>query len=275
MLFEHTKVVFFDLDDTLWHFTANSRVALETTFEAFCHRMDELCRDEKGMLCKDEKGQLQTCSYETFSAVYHRHNEQLWHDYSQGVVSVDYLRSERFRATIEELTKGQEDEKEKADGQEADEGSTHGAALLSLAKEMDTYYLDTLAALPRLITGARHLLDYLSAKGYALGILSNGFSGTQQKKLASSGISGYFQYIVLSEECGCQKPQRGIFDTALRRAGCEAREVVMIGDNPDTDIRGAHEAGWPTIYFDWKGLAAIACGADADVHTLAEIEDIL
>ncbi len=43
------------------------------------------------------------------------------------------------------------------------------------------------------------------------------------------------------------KPQTEIFDIALERLGLTSDEVIMIGDTPETDIAGAHNAGLRSI----------------------------
>ena len=60
-----------------------------------------------------------------------------------------------------------------------------------------------------------------------------------------------------------------------RRMNAEAATSVMIGDNPDADIKGAHDAGWRTIYFNIRGLDPIEGTADAVVTSLDEIQQIL
>lgn len=43
------------------------------------------------------------------------------------------------------------------------------------------------------------------------------------------------------------KPARRMFDVAMKQTGCTKRETVMIGDQEDTDIEGAHRAGIDSI----------------------------
>ena len=49
----------------------------------------------------------------------------------------------------------------------------------------------------------------------------------------------------------------------------------MIGDDPDADIVGAHNAGWRTIYFNWKQQPVAPGAADATVTRLLEVERLL
>lgn len=227
--------VFVDIDDTLWWFTENSKLALRHTFDAF-----DISR---------------VCTYERFKEVYLKKNLELWNLYHHGLIDKDFLVNERFRFTLKEC--GYKGDVEK------------------MCHLLDEEYLRFLALQPTTIPGARQLLEYLVAKGYDVNTLSNGFQGTQQQKLISGGLSDLIHRNVLSDDCGITKPQRGIFDYALEQCGAEAATTVMIGDNPDADIKGAHDAGWRTIYFNIRGLDPIEDTADAVVTSLDEIQQIL
>ena len=227
--------VFVDIDDTLWWFTENSKLALRHTFDAY---------DISSV-----------CTYERFKEVYLKKNLELWNLYHHGLIDKDFLVNERFRFTLKEC--GYKGDVEK------------------MCHLLDEEYLRFLALQPTTIPGARQLLEYLVAKGYDVNTLSNGFQGTQQQKLISGGLSDLIHRNVLSDDCGITKPQRGIFDYALEQCGAEAATTVMIGDNPDADIKGAHDAGWRTIYFNIRDLDPIEGTADAVVTSLDEIQQIL
>ena len=227
--------VFVDIDDTLWWFTENSKLALRHTFDAF-----DISR---------------VCTYERFKEVYLKKNLELWNLYHHGLIDKDFLVNERFRFTLKEC--GYKGDVEK------------------MCHLLDEEYLRFLALQPTTIPGARQLLEYLVTKGYDVNTLSNGFQGTQHQKLISGGLSDLIHRNVLSDDCGITKPQRGIFDYALEQCGAEAATTVMIGDNPDADIKGAHDAGWRTIYFNIRGLDPIEDTADAVVTSLDEIQQIL
>ena len=227
--------MFVDIDDTLWWFTENSKLALRHTFDAF---------DISSV-----------CTYERFKEVYLKKNLELWNLYHHGLIDKDFLVNERFRFTLKEC--GYKGDVEK------------------MCHLLDEEYLRFLALQPTTIPGARQLLEYLVAKGYDVNTLSNGFQGTQQQKLISGGLSDLIHRNVLSDDCGITKPQRGIFDYALEQCGAEAATTVMIGDNPDADIKGAHDAGWRTIYFNIRSLEPIEGTADAVVTSLDEIQQIL
>ncbi len=234
--FDGITTVFLDVDDTLWWFTENSKVALDHTYHKF--HLDDWCG-----------------SYEDFVAIYRAKNVELWHKFHHGEISKEYLQRERFRYVLE-----------KAGYQGS--GDELGAA-------MNEEYLDYLSRLPKVVPGAKKLLAYLQGKGYDVNALSNGFKGLQDRKLQSGGIDGYINHLVLSDDCGFTKPMRGIFDYALSVTGSTAGSTVMIGDDPDADIAGAHDAGWKTIFFNIRDTDSTGVPCDAEVKELGEIENLL
>lgn len=235
-IFNGITTAFVDLDDTLWWFTANSRVALAHTYSHF----------------HIEQWEPQ---YDRFEHIYETRNAALWHEYHHGRITRDFLLVERFRHVLEQVNAR----------------CDHTA----LSREMNDYYLDDLATLPALVPGARELLEALHARGMQVNVLSNGFAGVQQRKLRSGGIDHLIDHMVLSDDCGITKPQPGIFDYAMRVCQCTPEHTLMIGDDPDTDIAGAHQAGWRTIYFNGKQRPAIAGTADLEVSTLDAITALL
>ncbi len=76
--------IFFDLDNTLWDFKKNSRLAMETTFSSF-------------------NVALQNCSFDSFFEVYTDINHQLWEAYRKKEVSKKELTRKRFQLTFEAL----------------------------------------------------------------------------------------------------------------------------------------------------------------------------
>jgi putative hydrolase of the HAD superfamily/5'-nucleotidase len=89
-------------------------------------------------------------------------------------------------------------------------------------------------------------------KGRAkLGIITNGFVELQQVRLERTGLREHFELLVISEEVGVAKPHRDIFEHALTIMGSPQRDnVLMVGDNPDSDILGGINAGLDTCWFN-------------------------
>jgi putative hydrolase of the HAD superfamily len=116
--------------------------------------------------------------------------------------------------------------------------------------EVGDVFLDYCSSKPGVVDGAHELMDHLRQRGYRMHMTSNGFHEVQYKKLAACGLTDYFDTVILSEDAGVNKPAKGYFDYALRVSKAVPETTIMIGDNFNTDIMGAKNAGLDTIYFN-------------------------
>ena len=227
--------LFIDFDDTLYDTRGNAVISLGETFEAF--RLGQWFPDPQ-----------------VFYDAYWEANIDLWGRYSRGEITRDYLIVERFRRP---LSVGQ--------GLEVTE---------AFCLEMSDRFLDFCSNKPGLVVGARELMNYLRGKGYRMHMCSNGFHEVQYKKLAACGLRDYFDTIILSEDAGVNKPSPLYFDYALRVSGASRETTVMIGDNLQTDIIGARDAGFDTIFFNRWSVDPSGIPTHT-VMSLREIEGIL
>lgn len=111
-----------------------------------------------------------------------------------------------------------------------------------------------------------------------VGVIANQSAGTE-KRLESCGLMKYIQLVVASAEEGVAKPDKRIFDIALKRAGCSPSEAVMIGDRVDNDIISAKEMGMMTIWVrqgfgKYWTISDKSEKADFTVDNLSELLDI-
>lgn len=67
------------------------------------------------------------------------------------------------------------------------------------------------------------------------------------------------------------KPSRLFFDMALKALGCEAHQVLVIGDDPSTDMAGAASIGADSLRVLTGKSASIVLD---DSHSLASIADL-
>ena len=165
-----------------------------------------------------------------WSEEYHRVNRELWRRYENGTISREALRLERF-ATPLELAGLPRHRAEEA------------------ARRLDTDYLSRLGRCPGTVPGARSAVEAVRAAGLPVGIVSNGFREVQYCKLASAGMDGIFDPIVLSDDVGFNKPSPRFFEAAAAAAGVEPQQCVIVGDNLRGDILGALRAGWSRAYW--------------------------
>ena len=204
------KDLFVDFDDTIYDTHGNAEISLAELFDDF------------GL-------QRYFGSLEEFTDPYWKTNRELWAQYSKGDITRDYLIVERFRRPLS-CGKGLNPDVE-------------------YCLKMSDRFLDLCSVKPGLVEGARELLEYLRPK-YRMHLCSNGFHEVQYKKLNASDTMKYFDTIVLSEDAGVNKPQKGFFDYAFRMSGADAAHTLMIGDNLTTDILGAMAAGLDALYFN-------------------------
>ena len=209
---KHYKAVFLDWDDTIGDWAGAEHQALHDVYERY--HLSEL--------------------YPTFAdylAAYKSYNLMLWGRYGRGEITKDYLQLERFLHPLM-----------------PDRGDTlQGRDKREMAHEMGSVFLQLTNRYFSVLPEAANVVRQLAQK-YPLTIISNGFKEVQYYKFAHSGLEDYFTHILISEEVGINKPQRGIFDIALARNGVSADEAVMIGDSYTSDIAGAQAAGIDQIW---------------------------
>jgi putative hydrolase of the HAD superfamily len=140
--------------------------------------------------------------------------------------------------------------------------------------EADVLFDAYLGAYEPLCAPFADVLPCLAAlPGLAMGIISNGETGQQWRKLRRSGLLSHFGTVLISEETGLRKPDRRAFELAARNLKVTPSECAFVGDNPDADYRGSEEAGMFPILIDRKGKAS-GRGLRA-VTSLREVPELL
>lgn len=88
--------------------------------------------------------------------------------------------------------------------------------------------------------------------GPKIGVISN-YDIRLNNILEGLGLSQHLDFILTSEECKVEKPNRAIFDMAMTKAGClNPAAAFHIGTSIDSDIVGAASAGWtPMRFHEW------------------------
>ena len=227
------KHLFFDLDHTLWDFDTNAKEALTEVYAHF-----EL--EAKGVY-----------PFGDFYKHYLHHNEILWDRYHKGFINSEELKWKRMWRTMLEFKIGSE----------------------ALARDMSLHFLERLPVKTTLFPYTIEILDYLTAKGYMLHLITNGFEKTQWSKINNSGLSRYFTHMITSESSNSLKPKKEIFEYALNKAGANLAESIMLGDNLDADIQGAINAGMDSVFVNHLRTPT-DIKATYIIHHLQELEQI-
>ena len=105
---------------------------------------------------------------------------------------------------------------------------------------------------PAMLAGAWQMLRTL-ARQFTLGVISDtGFASgrAQDRLLEKDAARGFFAATIYSMDVGHAKPRPEIFAAAVDRLGVAPGEILHIGDNERTDVRGALAAGFRAVRLD-------------------------
>jgi putative hydrolase of the HAD superfamily len=95
----------------------------------------------------------------------------------------------------------------------------------------------------RFVEHAIELLRDLRGAGVTTGLLTNGPSWMQRRKVELLGLEAELDAIGISEELGASKPDPAAFTATLELMRSAPNDTVMVGDHLDWDVRGALTAG--------------------------------
>ena len=115
-----------------------------------------------------------------------------------------------------------------------------------VALGMITYH-NVKMALLRPFADTTDTLIYLKSQGYRLAVISNGITIKQWEKLVRLNVYSFFDAVITSEEVGKKKPDKLIYDVALRKMNGDPEKSVMIGNKFREDALGAVNAGMSAI----------------------------
>jgi len=108
-----------------------------------------------------------------------------------------------------------------------------------------------------------------SLRPVGIGVISNGGSAQQRRKLEVLGIGSLFAVVVISDDLGVAKPEPGIFTFACRQAGRPPSECFYVGDRLQTDAEASARAGLLGIWLNRKGETA-----ETTVPVISTLKDL-
>lgn len=190
-------------------------------------------------------------SFEEFRSVYKKHNDHLWSLYRKGLIEKEVLSVQRFTDTLAEF--GIQDD--------------------GLAAKLGKEYVTLSPLKTNLFPYTHEILQYLETK-YEMHIITNGFEEVQQVKVDASDLRKYFKNLITSEQAGFKKPDPRIFEYAFEKAGTNASESIMIGDDLKVDILGAKAMGMDQVYVNFTNYEHCQ-DITHEVDALEKIKEIL
>lgn len=181
---------------------------------------------------------------------YQNINKPLWVDYQDGKITAHELKHTRFQEWA--------------------------AKLETTTQELNSAFLEAMADICTLLPGAKELMEALQGKA-KMGIITNGFTELQAIRLERTGMTEFFDHVIISEEVGVAKPDAGIFSHALEVMGnpCKSK-ILMVGDNPHSDILGGINFGIETCWLNTNSAEQVqGIAPNYTVNSLHELKNIL
>lgn len=228
------KDLFFDLDHTLWDFELNSKETMQELYGT--HHI----------------AALGITDFDAFFNIYTAHNHRLWDRYSKGFIKQEELRWKRIYLSLLDFKIANE----------------------QLSKEMSLEFLQILPTKKKLFPHTIEILNYLKEKDYKMHLITNGFESVQMQKIKNANIAHYFSEVITSETSNSLKPNKEIFEFALKTTNATLSESIMIGDNETADIQGGINIGMDTVFVNHLNVAPTIPATYTITH-LKELEALL
>ena len=92
------------------------------------------------------------------------------------------------------------------------------------------------------------VLKELRNRGYLLGILTNGESYSQHRKVERCGLTELVDAVTVSGDTDTKKPDPKIFHMTAEKLGLKPEECAFVGDMYSRDVYGAHLAGMKPVW---------------------------
>ena len=183
-------------------------------------------------------------------SLYQEINLPLWDDYQDGRITAEHLKHVRFKSWA--------------------------AKLDMTTVELNSAFLAAMADICSLLPGAKELMESLKGK-VKMGIITNGFTELQSIRLDRTGMTDYFDHVIISEEVGVAKPDIKIFEYAYNLIGLTSKQrILMVGDNPYSDILGGLDFGIETCWLNSQEKATpIGINPHYQVKSLVDLQDLL
>jgi putative hydrolase of the HAD superfamily len=126
---------------------------------------------------------------------------------------------------------------------------------------------------------ARRTLEGLRERKVYVSVVSNADDDYLDALLVRHAFDGLLDDWTSSEGAKSCKPNRLIYDHALRLAGSRAAETLFVGDSLAHDIAGAHAVGMVTALIGEPGaIAPLSHGLDSPVaadFTIGDLDQVL
>ncbi|KGX92560.1 HAD family hydrolase [Pontibacillus halophilus JSM 076056 = DSM 19796] len=116
-------------------------------------------------------------------------------------------------------------------------------------------------------------IQYFKDNGYKVGIVTNGRGEFQWRNIHALKLHSLCDTILISELEGYQKPDRHLFEKAMKEVDTMPVNSIFVGDHEDHDIAGAKEVGMSTVLADHLRKNP-KTNSDYTIHSLRELQHL-
>jgi putative hydrolase of the HAD superfamily len=115
------------------------------------------------------------------------------------------------------------------------------------------------------------ILETLKKRKVPMGVVSN-YGAHLIYTMYKLNIYDYFNFVIVSSLVGVAKPEPGIFQLALEKAGVTPNRMLYVGDNVTDDIEGSRRMGIDAVLINRPGrtpsTAPIVIGSLLDIEKI-------
>lgn len=176
------------------------------------------------LLCEEFFGKFNDDLHKSYSAI----NRGYWNDFQNGKINIDDVKTGRFK----------------------DFSAVNFPTVKIDPKKLSERFVDFLSESIFMLDGAKDFLDFLLQHNFKISAITNGIQRNQLSRVKLSGLDKYFEALIISEEVGHAKPKVEYFDFAKKKIGFVNEATLIVGDNIESDIRGGHNYGIDTCWFN-------------------------
>ncbi|MDH5695211.1 MAG: HAD family hydrolase [Dehalococcoidia bacterium] len=105
----------------------------------------------------------------------------------------------------------------------------------------------------QLFSDSLPVLEEMKKGGYPIAVLSDAQRVYCLEEGEILGLSPFFSHIIMSTQFGFRKPDPRLFTIASTLLEIPPAEIVYIGNEPETDVKGAKQIGMQAILLDRNG----------------------
>jgi putative hydrolase of the HAD superfamily len=105
-------------------------------------------------------------------------------------------------------------------------------------------------------------------------LVTTGFRKLQESKIRGMGIEADFRQVIVVDPDTSDKTKKDIFAGILQQHGYQPAQVLVIGDDPGSEIKAARELGLDTVLYDKENRHPNAV-ATFRISDFRELKDLL